>query len=87
MPRWNVHNKNVTAHKNNHDLPTCVAFVDLVKAFDTVDHTLMLHILKKYGAPPKLRSSIARMYQDLKFVLNIGKTKETMSETVGVLGC
>ena len=30
---------------------TYVAFVDLVKAFDTVDHTLMLQILEKYGAP------------------------------------
>ena len=70
--------------KHNHDLTTCVAFVDLVKAFDTVDHTLMLQIFKKYGAPPKLRSSIARMYQDLKVVLKIGKTKETMSQTIGV---
>ena len=68
----------------NHDLPTYVAFVDLVKAFDTVDHTLMLQILKNYGAPPKLRSSIARMYQDLKAVIKIGKTEETMSQTVGV---
>ena len=53
-------------------------------AFDTVDHTLMLHILKKYVAPPKLRSPIARMYQDIKVVLKIGKTEETMSQTVGV---
>ena len=58
--------------------------MDLFKAFDTVDHSLMLHILKKSGAPPKLRSSVARMYQDLKVVLNIGETKETMSHTVGV---
>ena len=55
--------------RHNHDLPTYVEFVDLVKAFDTVDHTLMLQILKKYGAPPKLCSSITRMYQDLKVVL------------------
>ena len=41
--------------RHNHDLPTYVTFVDLVKAFDTVDHTLMLQILKKYGAP---RSSV-----------------------------
>ena len=70
--------------RQNHDLPTYVAFVDLVKEFDTVDHTLMLHILKKYGAPMKLRSSIARMYQDLKVVLKIEKTKDTMSQIVGV---
>ena len=28
--------------RHNHDLPTYIAFVDLVKAFDTVDHALML---------------------------------------------
>ena len=71
--------------RHNHDLPTYVAFVDLVKSFDTVNHTMMLHILKNYGAPPKLCSSIARMYQDLKVVLNIAKTEETMSQTVGVI--
>ena len=70
--------------RHNHNLPTYVAFVELVKAFDTVDHNLMLHILKKYGAPPKLRSSIAIMYQDLKVVLKIGKIEEIMSHNVGV---
>ena len=34
--------------------------------------------------PPKLRSAITRMYQELKVVLKIGKTKETLSHTVGV---
>ena len=47
--------------RHNHNIPTYVAFVDLIKAFDTADHTLMLQILKKYGAPPKIRSYIARM--------------------------
>ena len=56
---------------HNHYLPNYVTFVDLVKSVDTVDQTLMLHILKKNGAPPKLRSSIARMYQDLKVVLKM----------------
>ena len=70
--------------RHNHDLPTYIVFVELFKAFDTVDHDLMLQILKKYGAPPKLRSSIARMYQDLKVVIKIGKIEETMSQTVGV---
>ena len=75
MPRWNVYNKMLLHTRHNNDLPTDVTFVELVKAFDTVDQTLMLHILKKYGAPPNLRSSIARMYQDLKVVLKIGKTE------------
>ena len=70
--------------RHNHDLPTYVAFVDLVKVFDTFDHTLILHILKNYGAPPNLRSSIDRMYQYLKVVLKIGKIEDTTSQTVGV---
>ena len=45
---------------------------------------MMLKILERYGAPPKLRSAIYRMYQDLKVVLKIGKIEEEMSQTVGV---
>ena len=84
MPIWNVHNKKLLHTRHNHDLPTYVAFVDLIKAFDTIDHTLMLQILKKYDTPPKLRSSIARMYHDLKVVLKIRNIEDTMSHTVGV---
>ena len=59
--------------RHNNDLRTYVVFVELIKAFDNVDHALMIQILKKYGATPKFRSSISRMYQDLKVVLKIGK--------------
>ena len=65
-----------TRHK--HNLPTYVAFVDLVKAFDTVSHSMLLKILERYGAPPKLHSAIARMYSDLKIILKIGKGKAEM---------
>jgi hypothetical protein len=47
----------INAHKNHH-LPSFVAFVDLVKAYDTANHDLHLHILKKYGAPPKFVASM-----------------------------
>ena len=45
--------------RHNHNLPTYVAFVDLVKAFGTVDHRMLMRILERYGAPPKMRSAIA----------------------------
>ena len=70
--------------RHNINLLCYVAFVDLVKAFDTVNQILMLKILEQYGAPPKLRSAISIMYQDLKVVLKIGKIEEKMSQTVGV---
>ena len=53
-----------TQHNNN--LPSYAVFVDLVKSFDTVNHDMMLNILERYGAPPKLRSAISIMYQELK---------------------
>ena len=44
----------------------------------------MLKVLDRYGAPPKLRSAISRMYRDLKIVLKIEKIEEKTSQTVGV---
>ena len=49
-----------TCHK--HNLPTYVAFFDLVKALETVSHIMMLKILERYGALPKLRYAIARIW-------------------------
>ena len=56
-----------------------------MKSFDTVNHDMMLNILERFGAPPKLRSAISIIYQDLKIVLKIGKVEEKMGHTVGVI--
>ena len=40
---------------------TIVTFADLVKAFDTSNHALLISILGKYGAPPRLWSAKKRM--------------------------
>ena len=55
----------------NHNLPTFVMFADLVKAFDTSNHKLMVEILNKYGCPPKLCSTIIRIYRgdNVKLIL------------------
>ena len=71
--------------QHNHNLPSYVAFVDLLEAFDTVNHDMMLKFFDCYGDPPKLRFVISRIYQDLKIVLKIGKIEEKMSQTVGVI--
>ncbi len=60
-------------HTRTINLPTFVAFVDLVKAYDTANHDLLLKILEKYGAPPKFVAAIKTMYTDLKVVLKIDK--------------
>ena len=63
--------KTILHTRHNYNLPSYAAFVDLEKAFDTVNNKMMLKVLERYGAPPKLRSAISRMFQDLKVVLKI----------------
>ena len=37
--------------RHKHMLPTWALFVDLVKAFNTIDRELMFEILSKFGIP------------------------------------
>ena len=55
--------------RHNHNLPTWVAFTELVKAFDTSNYALLIAILVKYGASPRLCSEIKIMYN--KIVVDI----------------
>ncbi len=73
----------LNAHKN-HDLPSFVAFIDLVKAYDTTNHDLLLKILERYGAPPKFVAAIKTMYTNLKVVLKIDKEIREIIQSVGV---
>ena len=59
-------------------------FADLVKAFDTSNHVLMIKILRKYGCPKKLCSAIKRMYSRNKVRLIIGKIDTSIPFEVGV---
>jgi hypothetical protein len=68
----------------NHNLPTFAAFVDLVKAYNTANHALLLDVLEKYGAPPKFVSAVECMYTNLVVVLKIENKVEEILQEVGV---
>ena len=65
--------KTMLQFRYNHILPTFIMFADIVRAFDTSNHKLMVEILKKYDYPPKLCSTIRRMYTDNNVRLILGK--------------
>ena len=58
-------------NRHNHDLTSYVGFVDLVKAYDTANHVLLIDILRKYGAPPKFATAIKNIYRNNTCVLKI----------------
>ena len=70
--------------RHNHNLPTWVAFADLVKTFDTTNHEQLVAILGKYGAPPRLRSEIKHMCDKSILKLIIGKVEPSIDLKVGV---
>ena len=70
--------------RQNHDLASYVGFVDLVKAYDTANHTLLLRILERYGAPPKFVAAVQTIYTDNKCILKIEKESVEIPQTVGV---
>ena len=76
--------KSLTHLCRQHNLETYVIFADLVKAFDTSNHELIIAILIKLGAPPKFCNAIQRLYSNLVVTLKIGKEKADISQGVGV---
>ena len=69
---------------HKHNLPTYVAFIDLVKSFDTVSHSMIPKILEQYGAPPKLCTATAWMYTDMKILFKIRNANAEMGQNVGL---
>ena len=64
--------------QQNHDLATYVGFVNLVKAYDTANHKLLLRILEQYGAHPNsLRQS--KHYTPTTYVSSKLKKKKQKS--------
>jgi hypothetical protein len=70
--------------QQNHDLASYVGFVDLVKAYDTANHDLLLRILKRYGTPQKFVTAIQTIYTDNVCMLKIEKETVKIPQSVGV---
>jgi len=68
--------------------PTYIAFVDLEKAFDKVDWTIMFSILKRVGIKYKDRRVIYKMYENQKATIKIDNLEAKADIRKGVRqGC
>jgi hypothetical protein len=70
--------------RHQHNLPSYVAFIDLVKAYDTANHKLLIELLARYGAPRKLCDIVERLYSDLTVTINVEGIKVIVKQTSGV---
>ena len=43
-----------------------ICFVDLQKAYDTVDHTLLWQVLTRIGVPPQMKAVIRQFYDGMR---------------------
>ena len=67
------------------DQDTFVLFVDIVKAFDSVNREMLWKILKKYGIPKERTIMvIKKMYTQIKIKLGIEKAEALFFSTSGV---
>ena len=70
--------------RHNHNTPTWVVFADLVKDFDTYNHALIISILVKYGASPRIWSVIKHMYYKsvVKIIIGNIETSNNFKEEI-----
>jgi hypothetical protein len=58
--------------------------VDLIKAFDMVQHKQMCQILQKYGLPLPIVKNIEKLYKKCKVKITTGKESTFIDYTTGV---
>ena len=76
--------KSLLNARHNHDLASYVGFVDLIKAYDTANHTRHIDILRKYGVPPKFITAVETIHRNNTCVLKIENEITEIPQMVGV---
>ena len=76
--------KTLLTMQKNHNLPSYIAFVEFVKAYDMANNDLLLNILKRYRAPPQLVAAIEQIYQDLVVVMKFKNGVVELPQSVGI---
>ena len=70
--------------RREHGLGTWALYVDLVKAFDSVDRGGMVEVLRKFGVPDHLCALITRLHTGCSVKVKVGETDIEFDSTNGV---
>jgi hypothetical protein len=79
----------LTEAAHNYNMPLASVFVDLKKAYDSVNRELMWWILKRIGVPPKLLAVIMGLHKGMRARMRVdGKVGEWFEVVLGLRqGC
>ena len=58
--------------RKHHGLKSYILFIDLVKAFDLIQHKVLYKILQKYGLPESLVDIVNKLYNSCYIQQNHG---------------
>ena len=68
----------------HHGRETYALFIDLVKAFDSVNHEILYATLDKFGVPKDLMNTIRKMYSGCTIHLQVRKEEREIKYGTGV---
>jgi hypothetical protein len=67
--------RNLLITRRYHGKESYILFIDLIKAFNSIDQNVMFRILEKYGILQKLLGIIKKVYNDVQLQFTLGKEK------------
>jgi hypothetical protein len=71
-----------TLREHNHKAH--VLFINLVNAYDTVNHELLWKILEKFGIPPQMIKVLQKLYTNVSYHMSVAGKKRAFESTCGV---
>ena len=67
-----------------HQQEAHVLFIDLVKAYDSVNRELLWKILKLFGIPDNLIIILKKLHSNVTYIMKVGEEEVEIKGTVGV---
>ena len=77
--------KQLLRKRSSAKIDTYVLFLDLVKAYDSVDRNALFGILERFGFEPKFVDAVRNLHVDLRIVLRHESAEDEFGNNVGIM--